>query len=160
MPSGEAPAQGLSPARAPHELGEPMRAIGSSMFPFVPAGSMLQLAELTGAEIRVGDILVFVGAAGMVAHRVVAVEAGAAGPCLLMRGDAQPSAERVPRAALAYRVVRVSFRGLSYATSGPLGRALSQLAVARGPVFRGLAWAAMQLAVVHRQALKLRAQSR
>src|ERR1043165_2243085 len=98
-------------------------ALGSSMFPFVPSGSTLELAVLRD-EARVGDIVAYVGPNGVIAHRVVAVDRGAgmgAPPRYELRGDAQSFSEVVEQQALAYRVMRVTYAGVSYATSGWVG---------------------------------------
>jgi len=138
-----------------------MRAVGSSMFPCVPSGSVLGLTPVDDLSlVRVGDVLAYVGVTGVVAHRVVGVETAGAGLCFVMRGDAQSASavERVVAGALAYRVTHVSRRGLSYSTSGWFGRALARLAVERGWAFRGLGRAAAQFVLLHRHWRQLRAQ--
>ena len=129
------------------------------MFPCVPSGSTLQLAEVRPGQVRVGDILAYVGRTGMIAHRVVGVDGLAASPAFVMRGDAQNATEVVGREALAYRVTRVSYAGVSYATSGFVGRALAHLAVAQGVRLRCLELAARRLAGVHRYWRRRQAQS-
>ena len=119
-----------------------LRALGSSMFPCVPSGSRLELEPLCGdakaaAQVRVGEIVVYVGRTGMVAHRVIGLHLRGADSLYELRGDAQGFSEIVGRDALAYRVTRVSYAGVSYATSGWVGRALAQLAL-RGWSFRWL----------------------
>lgn len=106
-------------------------ALGSSMFPFVPSGSTLELAALRD-EARVGDIVAYVGRSGVIAHRVVAVDRTGAHPRYELRGDAQDFSEAVDQQALAYRVTRVTYGRVSYATSGWVGRGLARLAVRRG----------------------------
>jgi hypothetical protein len=140
-------------------MSETLSAVGSSMFPCVPSGSRLQLAAVQASQVRVGDIVAYVGRAGMVAPRVVSVDAWAACPVFVMRGDAQEATEVVSGEAVAYRVTRVSYAGVSYATAGPLGRLLSQLAVERGRPFRWLRHTALQLAGAHRYWKRHQAQS-
>jgi hypothetical protein len=111
-----------------------LRALGSSMFPFVPSGSTLELEALCGeanaaAPAQVGEIVAYVGRTGLIAHRVVGVDRSAVSPLYELRGDAQRFSEVVSRDALAYRVTRVSYAGVSYATSGWSGRALAHLAL-------------------------------
>jgi hypothetical protein len=122
------------------------------MFPFVPSGSTLELVSLCDghAEARVGDIVAYVGRTGMIAHRVIAVERSAAPPLYELRGDAQDFSEVIDRDALAYRVTRVSYAGVSYATSGWVGRALAHLGVRRAWSFRWLRAAALQVAAAAR----------
>ena len=124
-----------------------LRALGSSMFPFVPSGARLELEALCGNEAaaatqaQVGEIVAYVGRAGVIAHRVVGVDRSGVSPLYELRGDAQDFSEIVSRGALAYRVTRVAYAGVSYATSGWLGRALAYLAL-RGWSFRCLRVAA------------------
>jgi hypothetical protein len=111
-----------------------LRALGSSMFPFVPSGTWLELEALCGeeparAQAQVGEIVAYVGRMGVIAHRVVGVDRSGISPLYELRGDAQDFSEIVSRDALAYRVTRVSYAGLSYATSGWLGRAAAYLAL-------------------------------
>jgi hypothetical protein len=71
-------------------------------------------------------------ASEIVAHRVVRVEPDH----LLKRGDAQAHTERLPRAAVAYCVVRVEHRYLSYRTDDPRGRAFAHIALSGGAPLR------------------------
>jgi hypothetical protein len=136
-----------------------LTAFGSSMFPFVPSRSTLELAALDGAsaQVHVGEILAYVGRAGVIAHRVIAVERSGSGERYQLRGDAQDFSESVGREALAYRVTRVSCAGVCYATSGRLGRTLALLALRRGWGFRCLRVAALRVAALRVAALRVAA---
>jgi hypothetical protein len=137
-----------------------MKAVGSSMFPWIPSGSTLELEPFDAASARAGDILVFIGdAAELVAHRVVAVETAAHEPVFIMRGDAQEHLDRIAAGAVAYRVTRVSYGGFSYATRGCLGRAVAHFAVPRAWPFCVVQRVAGQLVVAHRYLRGLLAQS-
>jgi hypothetical protein len=129
------------------------------MFPCVPSGSKLQLTAVDAERVRVGDIVAYVGRDGVVAHRVVDVDSRAAKLLFTLRGDAQEATEAVPGDALAYRVTRVSYAFVSYATSGWVGRSLARLALDRGLTFRCFRHAALQLAVAHRYWQRHQAQS-
>jgi hypothetical protein len=112
------------------------------MIPSIPPGSRLDLAAVEGRPdaVGVGEVAVYLGSNGeFVAHRVVAIEHGPAGRVLVTRGDNQDRCERVPASAVAFRVLRVTRGRISYATAGPVGRALARLAV-RG----GLPWRAFR----------------
>ena len=117
-----------------------MQARGSSMFPFIPSGSVLALRPIQSGAIGVGDIVVYPArlAPGeppvLVAHRVVGIEPAG----FVVRGDADGCNLEQPLTAaeLAFLVTRVSHRGLGYATAGVLGRALARVAVRRGTSWR------------------------
>jgi signal transduction histidine kinase len=113
-----------------------MPAFGSSMFPCVPSGSVLHLGR-PAQPIRLGDIVAYAGASGdLVAHRVVGIEGDRL--AYLIRGDAQVDVERAPASAVLFVVERVERRGISYATSGPIGRVLAALALRHGASLRWL----------------------
>lgn len=117
---------------------ECMPAQGGSMFPFVPAGSMLGLRPRDERPIEVGDIVCYPAANGdLVAHRVVAcvrerASAGGDEPCWIVRGDAGGTQERIAERAIAWVVDQVEHRGVRYRTDGAIGRALARIAVQRG----------------------------
>jgi signal transduction histidine kinase len=111
-----------------------MPAFGSSMFPCVPSGSVLDLGRPT-QPIRLGDIVAYPSASGaLVAHRVVGIERDRL--AYLVRGDAQADLERVEARAVLFVVERVERRGFAYATGGPIGRLLGALALRHRPALR------------------------
>lgn len=116
---------------------ETIPATGSSMFPFVPAGSLLSLSDRGSRAVEVGDIVCYPAPSGeLVAHRVVAVEVGPNGAWLTTRGDAVGRAERIEPAAVAWIVDRVDHAWLRYETRGAAGRVFARIAVRRGAAFR------------------------
>lgn len=138
---------------------ESLRATGSSMFPLVPSGSVLELEAVDAFGVQVGDIVAFVARRGLVAHRVTDVRHPAGGLSFTLRGDAQGCTDVVGADALAYRVRRVSYGVFSYTTRGLVGRALSHFALRRSLAFRCIEWAATTLAVLHRYWHRHQAQS-
>jgi len=125
-----------------------MLALGSSMFPWLPSGSMLTLEPASPERIRVGDIVVYPALlrreSALVAHRVIALELAETqgGLICIVRGDAQRETERVPASACAYVVTHVSRAAFRYRTSGLVGRVLARAAVERGPLFGTAVWLA------------------
>lgn len=110
---------------------------GSSMFPFVPAGSVLSLSDRRSRSVEVGDIVCYPAPSGeLVAHRIVAVEHGPNGAWLTTRGDAGGRAERIEPDAVAWIVDRVEHSWLRYETRGATGRVLARIAVRRGAAYR------------------------
>ncbi len=123
---------------------ERMPAHGSSMFPFVPAGSTLELRARTERAVRVGDIVCYPGPHGeVIAHRVLACDhATHTERVWITRGDALDAMERIPESAIGWVVERVSRGRFGYRTDGLLGRALARIAVRRGLAYRASARAA------------------
>ena len=116
---------------------ETLPAAGSSMFPFVPTGSVLHLRSPNERTIRVGDIVCHSDRAGqLVAHRVLAVHDAADGARLVTRGDALDQLDRVALDAIAWRVARVERGAIGYDTDGLIGRALSHIAIRHRQVHR------------------------
>ena len=116
------------------------------MFPFVPSNSLLHVVAADVARIRPGDVICYPGPRGIVAHRVVAIDAGVFVAC----GDATTRKERVPAGAVAWRVVRVEHRRLSYDLDGLLGRCAARLALRRGLGLQLVAATARRLAALTR----------
>jgi hypothetical protein len=129
--------------------------IGTSMLPSIPPGSRLELEPVGGKEgsLAVGEVVVYLGPdGGFIAHRVVALEDGPEGLVLVTRGDNQSHAERVPKSAAAFRVLRVTRGPFSYSTDGPFGRAVARLALGGGlpwRVLRGVATRLRRLAAAY-----------
>ncbi len=64
-----------------------------SMTPYAPAGSLVLTAPVSGADVRVGDVVAFVppaphGGDRPVMHRVTSTTSTAVGPAMTTRGDA------------------------------------------------------------------------
>lgn len=113
------------------------------MFPFVPAGSVLSLRLQGERPIGLGDIVCYPGRGGeLVAHRVIAIEAGARGTWLTIRGDAVEEQERIELGAVGWLVERVEHRWLRYDTASLAGRTLARVAVRRGGIHRFVTLAA------------------
>ena len=122
------------------ERRERMPAHGASMFPFVPAGSMLGLRPRGERAVETGDIVCYPGSRGeVVAHRVLARRpafcATAQGPVWITRGDALRGEEHVAESAIAWVVDQVEHRGFSYRTDGLIGRLCARIAVRRGALY-------------------------
>ena len=128
-------------------LDDTLPASGSSMFPFVPAGSVLSLVRPGRQAIGIGDVVCYPAPnRGLVAHRVVALEAHPDGTRLVMRGDAQRTPERIPLDAVAWIVDRVEHRWLRYDTASATGRAFARIAVTHGVALRAAGWTVRTLA--------------
>ncbi|MET0389985.1 MAG: HAMP domain-containing sensor histidine kinase, partial [Polyangiales bacterium] len=99
-------------------------------------GSVLELQPPPRAGFRVGDIVAYggqrAGRSCLIAHRVVAVDAGQ----LWVRGDAHEHPERVPASSVAYVVSAVARSGVRYETASVVGRVLAHLAVRRGRIWQ------------------------
>ena len=121
-------------------------ATGSSMFPFVLAGSVLHLRTRGTRAIRIGDIVCHPDRTGqLVAHRVRSVSNDGNRTWLTTRGDALEQEERLPSEAIAWVVERVEHRWLRYDTGGLLGRTLSRVAIRHRALHRAATLAARAL---------------
>lgn len=114
------------------------------MLPLLRAGDRVTLEPLDGPP-RAGDILLILGRAGLMVHRVARVVPGAEGWRALMRGDASrgPDGLLGPREIVG-RVALQETGGILIDHRRPLARAMDRLAAAcAGRAF--LAKAARQL---------------
>jgi len=66
---------------------------GGSMAPAIPLGALVMVRQVSLTELRVGDVVTLRGPAGVVTHRVVAIDAGSEGPSFTLKGDANPVAD-------------------------------------------------------------------
>ena len=105
--------------------GTPVRfaATGSSMSPAIRDGDWITIEPVPAEAVAVGDVVLYSGARGLIAHRVL--EAHRAGDLgFLARGDARGSTgERVSAAQLLGRVARVE-----RPAGGPFLRRLARVA--------------------------------
>lgn len=116
---------------------ETILATGSSMFPFVPAGSVLTLRARGERLLELGDIVCYPATTGeLVAHRVVAIEYPGDDAWLTTRGDANGLEDRIEVGAVAWIVERVEHRWLCYDTDGLTGRTFARVARRRGTLYR------------------------
>lgn len=122
-----------------------VRVVGWSMAPLLHPGDLIEVEPCPAGALRAGDLVLVRQGGGLLAHRLLR----AAGPLLLLRGDALPAADPpIPGEAALGRVLarerggrRVALRGLIWTM---LGRALA----ARGPrAWRLLARSAAVLAL-------------
>jgi hypothetical protein len=101
----------------------PFVARGGSMWPAIPAGSVVEIVPCDPAMLRPGDIGAFERSGRVVVHRVVSVKTDA----VRFRGDAVPQADGdIPFAQVLgrARVVRRRPLRLRWPTVGHLVRAL------------------------------------
>lgn len=121
--------------------------IGGSMFPFVPAGSVVTLERSAVDDLAPGDIVAFVGADGQpVAHRFLGFEADLQGQRrLVVAADQSGQPEAVPAHAYIGRVDQVRFRRLMYRTRGPSGHLMSTIAMRHRRCHRLLSFAIRRL---------------
>jgi hypothetical protein len=82
-----------------------LEATGRSMEPLIPAGSQLQV-EFGARPTRLGEIVLFRGADGAIAHRVVAWHAAGPERGLVAKGDGEPLADRPVSTDAVLGVVR------------------------------------------------------
>ena len=80
----------------------------ASMAPLIPPGTELFFRPVRAEDVRVGDVIVFTrpdNPSELVTHRVVGLEASAAGPVFVTQGDANPVADgwRVPATGSGWR---------------------------------------------------------
>lgn len=84
------------------------RASGTSMLPAIRSGDVLMVESCPGDRFRVGDVVVFMGTAGLVAHRLVATR----GQVAVTRGDANWQSDLpTPTSRLLGRVTQLTRDG-------------------------------------------------
>jgi hypothetical protein len=109
------------------------------MAPFILSGSFLDVSRKSYDEIRVGDVVCFIGEDGSgVAHRVIRQEQDKKGKWLFVRGDAQSLDEKVPADAVVFVVSKVSCSYFSYSTDKITGRAIAKIALRKSLAAKGL----------------------
>ena len=86
---------------------------GRSMYPAIREGETITVRPVPPAAVKKGDILLYRWQEGVIAHRVVGIERGAAGNTwLILRGDASGArTERVAPDQVLGRVVAVNRNG-------------------------------------------------
>jgi signal peptidase I len=106
------------------------RTLGSSMFPLIRTGSLLQVQPLEMGQPRPGDVILFQSGEALVAHRLIRKEPRQGNPVLITRGDAFPwhAIERVAPDQVLGRVVSVEWRpGWTLRLDSGPGRLLGRL---------------------------------
>jgi len=78
-----------------------------SMVPLMPVGAHIEVAPATGADCRVGDVVVFRRGSQLVAHRLLLGWGGAPAGAFLERGDGVSAAGWLRPAEILGRVVAV-----------------------------------------------------
>ncbi|MGD8397543.1 MAG: signal peptidase I [Anaerolineae bacterium] len=92
------------------EMRLPLR--GRSMWPTIPAGSLVRVEPINGSSVQRGDILVWQRKGVFVAHRVVDIKSDDASSHLLLKGDNCPVADApVSREAIIGRVSAIERNG-------------------------------------------------
>ena len=97
-------------------IGVRFRATGHSMAPTIRNGEMVEVAPRTARELRPGDVALYEGDRGLIAHRVVAID----GDTVRLRGDAARSEDTpVESKRVLGRVVSVQRGGRWTKVTGP-----------------------------------------
>ncbi len=114
-----------------------------SMSPTIPTGSLAVVEEVTGAEIRVGDVITVDRQDALpITHRVTSVSPLPGGAVsITMRGDANPTEDPAPYVVTTARKVLFSVPGLAYAVaaaSNPI--ALGALTVGAAAIVTWAFW--------------------
>lgn len=96
-----------------------LRALGGSMAPAIRPRDTLVVAGCDITDLRPRDVVLFVRNGRLVAHRLLELRAGPAGPALVTRGDALWDADTpVAASDLVGRIVAVGRRGVFRAPAG------------------------------------------
>ena len=117
------------------------RASGSSMRPFIWDGDLIELYPLGPGPLRRGDVVLCrLGPGRLVLHRIVRLEPSAAGPRLLIQGDARLAPDgSISAEAVLGRAVAVCHGTHRYSMDSRLVRSLVSvwmwLAPLRGKIF-------------------------
>jgi len=101
--------------------------LGSSMFPLLKTGSIIQVESVHPEDLRLGDVVVYLRPAqnGVVAHRLIRMQWGKGGLILITRGDSFPwnCREQIEPEQVLGRVVSVDWwPGLTLRIDSGLGR--------------------------------------
>jgi len=105
------------------------RARGSSMYPLVRDGDILNVRPTGNRPVAVGDIVLYRSSQrGIVVHRVVGIHREGEKATLRIKGDAAgPADPRVPESQILGRVVGIERQGRKFAPGGRLSRDLAAL---------------------------------
>jgi signal peptidase I len=110
---------------------------GGSMTPFILGGSRINVTAKPADQIKIGDIVGFIGyKKNPVAHRVIDKKTENGKIVFKIRGDAQKQHEWVPASAITFIVTRVEHRYLSYNTDSYTGRLFTRIALEKSFKFR------------------------
>ncbi len=117
-------------------------ASGSSMFPFIQDGDVLEIAPLASKRIRRGDVLLVESAAGrLLAHRVVKIRQWDGSSQYLIKPDASRAADGWFQAqSILGRVDKVDRRGESIILTSSAQHLRALLWVAINPWVSKLSW--------------------
>jgi hypothetical protein len=104
-----------------------LRVKGSSMAPYIPEGSILQVAPFNEFSTRIGDPFAFLDNSGcLITHRCVGtLENGRGEVIYVARGDANLRTDFVSREKAVFSVLYIESDSLSYSAHGIVGKALS-----------------------------------
>ncbi len=112
------------------------------MRPYIPHGSLLDVAPALPTALEPGDVVCFIGLSGrVVAHRISRTAREEGTVLLFARGDAEGTEEPVPPETLLYAVKRVTFGRITYRTDGRVGRLLAAASLRLGNGFTALDFA-------------------
>jgi signal peptidase I len=115
------------------------RAVGASMQPTIEDGELITVAPVAATSIRRGDILLFQGKRGVIAHRVVRITGSARREDVryLLRGDASVSSDDpVGPAQVLGRVLAVQRAGRRIDLTSRRARWLHAVRLCAAPVTR------------------------
>ncbi len=109
------------------------------MSPFVLRGGHIYVVKVNNADIRVGDIICYLGEdAPVIAHRVVSVEQEGGDTLFLTRGDARGEVTLVRPREVVGVVRRVHQPLFSYRTNGLVGQLFRWFALRDDTISRRL----------------------
>jgi hypothetical protein len=107
---------------------------GTSMLPFIPPGSRVEVERLPPENVKVGDVVCYIDeSAWALTHRVVNVENRADGILFRVRGDAQADCREVTSASVVYVVRRVRYGWFSYGCDEGIGQIISRITTSDAP---------------------------
>jgi hypothetical protein len=114
------------------------RTAGSSMFPLIRSGSVVQVEPVALESLRRGDVILFRAGDALVAHRLVDQGRGGGAGRLATRGDAFPRRviEEVDPSQVLGRVVAIQRGPWQIRIDAGLGRLCSTMLAALSPVLR------------------------
>ena len=130
------------------------QALGSSMFPSIRSGNVIQLARVEIAGLQPGDVIAFHRSETLVVHRLVRKDLVAGRTTLVTRGDSWPRKDLEPVApeAVLGRVTAIEWRpGRQIEVDAGLGRALWVLSAKISPL---IARIYLALARINREVCK------
>lgn len=102
---------------------------GTSMLPFIPPGSRVEVERIPPENVKTGDVVCYIDeSAWGLTHRVVNVEKRTEGILFQVRGDAQADCREVTSASVVYVVRRVKYGWFSYGCDNGIGHIISRIA--------------------------------